>query len=63
MTNTGVLTKVEIAVRKIIRYEHTCKRCACNFISKFKKPLRCGRCKTGYWNIPRPQVKEQEKAA
>lgn len=34
-------------------YEHTCKRCGHKFISKSQTPIRCGGCKTPYWNVPK----------
>ena len=40
-------------MRKIIKYEHFCKRCAKKFVSGSKAPLRCGKCKTPYWRSER----------
>jgi len=30
-----------------------CERCGKEWESKSKKPLRCGKCKSPYWDIPR----------
>jgi hypothetical protein len=43
-------------MKKIIRYEHKCKRCDNTFVSRMQKPKCCGKCKTAYWDVPR-QVK------
>jgi hypothetical protein len=38
---------------RIILEEFSCLRCGEKFHSKYKKPLRCGKCKSPYWNRPR----------
>jgi predicted Zn-ribbon and HTH transcriptional regulator len=42
-------------------YIHKCLRCAWEWASRKEHPMRCSKCKTPYWNIPkRPSKKEQE---
>ena len=40
-------------MKKITIYEHSCVRCGKTFRSERTDPLRCGKCKSPYWNIPR----------
>ncbi len=42
-------------VRMVMRavYLHICNRCGKDFESKFEAPLRCGKCKSPYWNRER----------
>jgi len=46
-------------MKTLTMYEHRCKRCEKTFISKSKTPMRCGKCKTPYWNRERQIVKAQ----
>jgi ribosomal protein S27AE len=51
-------------MKKIIRYEHKCKRCLNTFVSKTKKPIACGKCKSAYWDVkPQPKPVAQDSAA
>ena len=34
-------------------YIHKCLRCEYEWPSRKEKPLRCAKCKTPYWNIPK----------
>ena len=49
-------------MKQIIRYEHKCKRCLKTFVSKTKKPIACGKCKSAYWDI-KPKTVAQDSAA
>jgi len=51
-----VYTK-SMKVKKIIGYELTCLRCGKVWESKSEHPLRCSKCKTPYWDIPK-KIKE-----
>jgi len=48
-------------MKKIIRYEHKCKRCEMTFVSRMQKPKWCGKCKSASWDVkPQPKVQAQE---
>ena len=45
---TGMAKKLTRTV-----YLHQCKRCGDEWESQSAHPLRCGKCKSPYWNIER----------
>lgn len=42
-----------IKVVNVTLYEITCCRCGGCWRSKTRRPLRCGKCKTPYYNVPK----------
>jgi len=51
-------------MKKIIRYEHKCKRCENTFVSRMQKPKWCGKCKSASWDVkPQPKPVAQDSAA
>jgi len=49
-------------MKKIIRYEHKCKRCEQSFVSRMQKPKWCGKCKSASWDV-KPQPKTPKESA
>jgi len=39
--------------KRVHAYEHTCTRCGHKWMSIDPKPMRCGKCKSPYWDIPK----------
>lgn len=45
-----------MATKLISAYRHTCYRCKFEWESMLLAPLECPRCKSRYWDRPRPDV-------
>ena len=45
--------------KRITVYTHTCQACGKSWESKDRKPYRCGKCRSPYWNVPRVREKKE----
>lgn len=48
-------------MEKVTRYRHKCRRCSKTFVSASKNPLRCGKCKSPYWDRDKKNNKESDR--
>lgn len=45
-------------------YEHTCKRCYQTWVSLQESPVRCGKCKSPYWDkrrVMEPRLQKKQR--
>ena len=40
-------------------YEHKCLRCGHRWASRRAKPIRCAKCKSPYWYIPKGEIEKR----
>ena len=53
LANPRIVGMNKGASMKIYKYKYPCKVCGKTWESDDKKPLRCGKCKSPYWNKER----------